>query len=63
MRVIADRSLCIGAAQCVLTAPTVFDHDDDGLVVVLDQEPDQKLHEAIRNGRLLCPSGAIQLAD
>jgi ferredoxin len=63
MRVIAEQSRCIGAAQCVLTAPTVFDHDENGLVVVLDPEPDQTLHAAIRTGLLLCPSGAIRLAD
>lgn len=63
MRVMADRDVCIGAAQCVLSAPAVFDHDDEGLVIVLTPEPGTALHEAVRTGRLLCPSGAIQLVE
>ena len=61
MRVDTDRQRCIGAAQCVLSAPAVFDHDDDGLVVVLQDEPAAELHEAVRLGQQLCPSQAIRL--
>ena len=32
----ADRDVCIGAGMCVLTAGAVFDQDDDGIVVLLD---------------------------
>ena len=31
-----DRDRCIGAGNCVLNAPELFDQDDDGLVVLLD---------------------------
>jgi ferredoxin len=30
---------CIGAGQCVLSAPAVFDQDDDGIVVLRDATP------------------------
>lgn len=63
MRVTADRDRCIGAAQCVLSAPTVFAHDDEGLVVVLTPEPGGDLYDAVHNGRVLCPSGAVQLVE
>lgn len=32
MRTHADRDKCIGAGQCAMAAPAVFDQDDDGVV-------------------------------
>ena len=63
MRIVANRERCIGAAQCVLSAPEVFEHDDDGIVVVLDPQPHPDLHEDVRTGRALCPSGALTLLE
>ncbi|MFI7601811.1 ferredoxin [Actinoplanes sp. NPDC049681] len=58
-RVRADRDVCIGAGNCVMTLPQVFDQDDDGVVVVLDpQAPDQP-EELLRRAATMCPSGAI----
>ncbi|MEV6597946.1 ferredoxin [Actinoplanes sp. NPDC051346] len=58
-RVTADRDTCVGAGNCVLTLPHVFDQDDEGLVVVLDPDaadtPDDVLARAVDR----CPSGAI----
>jgi ferredoxin len=35
VRVVADSERCVGAGQCVLTAPSVFDQrDDDGTVLL-----------------------------
>ena len=39
MRVSADRDVCIGAGLCVGTSETVFDQDDDGIVLVLVEAP------------------------
>ena len=35
-KVHVDHDLCIGAGQCVLVAPQIFDQDDKGLVILLD---------------------------
>ncbi|WP_053651442.1 ferredoxin [Streptomyces sp. XY431] len=55
---------CVGAGQCVLSAPEVFDQDNDGIVVLLREGLDglgradrQGVEEAVR----LCPSGALRL--
>ncbi|MGN0120061.1 MAG: ferredoxin, partial [Streptomyces albidoflavus] len=48
MRVTVDSEQCVGAGQCVLNAPEVFDQDDDGVVVLLRAEPDERDHEAVR---------------
>ncbi|HLU56174.1 MAG TPA: (4Fe-4S)-binding protein [Pseudonocardia sp.] len=61
MRVRADRDVCIGAGLCVVTAGEVFDQDDDGIVVVLDEHPADvaAAREAVAN----CPSGALSLEE
>ncbi|MFD8211874.1 ferredoxin [Streptomyces sp. NPDC059695] len=62
MRVLADSGRCIGAGQCVLTAPEVFDQDEDGLVVLLTEsvttEADEKL---VREAEHLCPAAALRV--
>ncbi|MFD8147217.1 ferredoxin [Streptomyces sp. NPDC059708] len=56
-----DRERCIGAGMCAVTAPEVFDQDDDGLVVLLDAEPDAARLTSARMAAGVCPSGAITL--
>ncbi|GAA0931308.1 ferredoxin [Nonomuraea longicatena] len=64
MKVNADRSVCIGAGMCALTAPAVFDQDDDeGLVVLLTEEIPDDRHEVVCRAVTLCPSGALSLEN
>jgi ferredoxin len=64
MRVTVDREVCIGAGQCVLAAPNVFDQDDnDGRVMLLTPDPDKADHAAVQNAVHVCPSGAVTAAD
>ncbi|MEW1724237.1 ferredoxin [Streptomyces sp. NPDC093109] len=75
MRISVDTERCVGAGQCVLTAPDVFDQSDDGLVVVLadpadgpaDGPADEAMREAVREAVRLagsvCPSGAITVRE
>ena len=64
MRVTIDEDGCVGAGQCVLAAPDVFDQrDEDGIVVLLDETPSPHLHDATREAAVLCPALAIHLAE
>ena len=63
VRVTADRDICVGAGMCALTAPAVFDQDDDGLVTVLSVEPDGEAAAAAREAATLCPSAAVRLIE
>jgi len=54
---------CIGAGQCVLSAPAVFDQDDDGIVVLRDATPPPSEHEAVRKAARLCPAVAILIDE
>ncbi|MFF2650703.1 ferredoxin [Streptomyces sp. NPDC058045] len=58
----ADRDRCVGAGQCVLAAPGVFDQDEEeGLVLVLDGSPPESRAAAVRLAVRACPSGALGL--
>ncbi len=63
MHVTATTSICVGAGQCVLAAEDVFDQDDDGIVVLLDADPDESQHAAVRRAASLCPARAIALTE
>jgi ferredoxin len=63
LRVTANRDACIGAGQCVLSAPDVFDQEEDtGLVRVRTEQPPAEAHARVRGAAAWCPSGAISLA-
>ncbi|MFI6366715.1 ferredoxin [Nocardia sp. NPDC050630] len=64
MELRVDRERCIGAGMCVLTAPGVFDqNDEDGRVVPLDTTPAPEWASAVREAAQICPSGAITIVS
>ena len=64
MRIVADTSRCVGAGQCVLTEPAVFDQsEDDGTVVVLVEQPENGELDRARQAVRICPSGALSLLE
>lgn len=63
MRIQVEIDQCVGGGQCVMAAPDVFDQDDDGLVVVLDDEPSPGQADDVRLAVRLCPARAIGLDE
>ena len=62
MRVTADRDRCIGAGQCVLTLPRVFDQsDDDGRVLVLTEEVADEDLGSVEQAVRLCPMRVLSI--
>jgi ferredoxin len=62
MRIILDEETCIGAGQCVLAAPDVFDQrDEDGIAVLLDESPGDEQRAAVEDAAVRCPALAIQI--
>jgi ferredoxin len=59
LKLYADRVVCIGAGLCVLADDKVFDQDDEGIVVLIDDRPTggEGVQKAVRN----CPSGALRM--
>jgi ferredoxin len=63
VRIVVDRERCIGAGQCVLTEPSVFDQSDaDGRVELLIDRPGPELLPDVREAVALCPGHALSLA-
>ena len=64
MKVSVDRTRCVGAGQCVRTAPEVFDQDEaEGLVVLVASRPEGEVEACVRKAALLCPAQAISIEE
>ncbi|MFF5788975.1 ferredoxin [Streptomyces sp. NPDC012693] len=60
MEINVDRDRCLGAGMCALTAPEVFDQDEqEGRVLLLDALPPQERHAAVRIAAGVCPASVI----
>jgi ferredoxin len=60
----ADFGRCIGAGMCVVSAPRVFDQDDnDGTVILMNAHPEGEDAAATREAVLVCPAGALSMRD
>lgn len=63
MRIDANRDTCISAGNCVMSAPEVFDQDDDGIVEVLADPVPEAQHDRARQAVELCPAQALRPID
>jgi ferredoxin len=64
VRILGDRDICVGAGMCALTAPDLFEQDEeDGLVVVRNVHVEGQALELARKALDLCPSGALSLLE
>ncbi|MEV0051254.1 ferredoxin [Saccharopolyspora shandongensis] len=64
MKVTIDQDKCVSSGQCVLAAEEVFDQrDEDGVVVLLNENPPAELAEDVRQAAVLCPALAIVVED
>jgi ferredoxin len=61
IRIHVDVGTCVGAGQCVLAAPDVFDQDDDGIVRVLQEAPAADAEDDVRLAGRTCPSQSIRI--
>jgi ferredoxin len=63
MRITIDADLCIASGYCLHAAPEVFDQDDDGIVLLLDENPPEALRDKVLEAVRLCPAQLIHVAD
>lgn len=62
MKIVIDARICIGAGNCVLLAPNVFDQrETDGIVTLLQANPSAAEQDTVRKAVHQCPSGAIRI--
>lgn len=60
MKVFVDQDRCVASGQCVLAAADVFDqHDEDGIVRLLDDSPPDDRAPDVHDAAAGCPALAI----
>ncbi|MEU5833412.1 ferredoxin [Streptomyces diacarni] len=60
MKITIDEGKCVGAGQCVLVAPDVFDQrDEDGVAVLLTEETPEHERPRVQEAARVCPAAAI----
>jgi ferredoxin len=64
MKVIVNQDKCISSGQCVLHAGHTFDQrDEDGVVVLLDENPPDEYAEDVRRAVANCPAQVITVEE
>ena len=64
MKVTVDAEKCVASGQCVLAAADVFDQrEDDGVVILLNEDPDSEQYEAVRLAAQMCPASVIHVTE
>jgi len=62
-QVVVDYELCESNAMCMDVVPEVFDLDDDDVLQVLEESPDESLREQLVIAVDRCPKQALKLVD
>jgi ferredoxin len=64
MKVTVDRDRCVASGQCVLAAAAVFDQDEnDGVVILLNDNPSTDQYDAVRLAAQMCPASVIEVTE
>ena len=64
MRIVVDRDLCQGHAECTVEAPAVFElSDETGQVRVLEERPGPGLIDGVRAAVQYCPTHALSIEE
>jgi ferredoxin len=64
MKLTVDQDICASSGNCVMNAPEVFDQrDDDGVVVLLNENPPADQADGVRRAAAACPALAIHIEE
>jgi ferredoxin len=64
MKITVETHKCVAAGLCVVAEDAVFDQDEEsGTVLLLTDEPQQDLHENVREAARICPGQAIAISQ
>ncbi|HYB37144.1 MAG TPA: ferredoxin [Mycobacterium sp.] len=64
MKVIVDQDKCASSGNCVMHAPAIFDQrEEDGVVVLLNENPPAEQAENARKAAASCPALAISIEE
>jgi len=63
MRVVVDMSQCESNALCMGVAPDVFLLDDDDVLTVVNETPDESARARVLEAVRVCPKQAISIVE
>ncbi|MFE0254713.1 ferredoxin [Streptomyces sp. NPDC059010] len=63
MKVELEADKCVASGQCVLAAMEVFDQDDDGIAILLEEQVGEDQLDDVKEAIAVCPAAAIRLVD
>jgi ferredoxin len=61
MHVTVDHDKCIASGACVLACHEVFAQDEDGIVVLLQENPPEELRDRVMAAVRGCPATVIDI--
>ena len=59
MKAFVDKDVCIGCGACTGICPDVFEMDDDGLAVAIQDELSSDMEDSAVDAQDSCPVSAI----
>lgn len=63
MKIIVDKNKCTALGICESLAPDLFEVQEDGSLVILDEHPSGGLCDAAREAAEGCPTEAIRIEE
>ncbi|MFJ2607483.1 ferredoxin [Streptomyces sp. NPDC091279] len=63
MKVELEADKCVASGQCVLAAMDIFDQDDDGIAILLEETPAAEQLDDVKEAIAVCPAAAIRLVE
>lgn len=62
MRVIVEYDKCVASGACVVAASEVFDQkEDDGSVILLQENPSEEMRPAVEEAVAACPAACLHI--
>jgi ferredoxin len=63
MRIVVDWDKCSGLGMCEAEAPDLFEVQEDGSLLVLEENPGEDQRKAAEAACSACPTEALSLAE
>lgn len=63
MRIVVDQDKCSALGICESVAPDLFEVQDDGSLVILEEKPGSDMHDVAREAVEGCPTAALTIIE
>ncbi len=63
MKILLDQDLCQCHGVCTAEAPEIFELDDDGKLMLLNERPNASQRDAVQAAVQYCPTSALSIQD